>query len=31
VTASIAASMPEIDDDDLKQALARLGAAVRRR
>ena len=29
-TARIAASMPEIDDDDLRQALARLGAAVKR-
>jgi len=28
--ARIAASMPEIADDDLRQALARLGAAVRR-
>jgi len=28
--ARIAASMPEIADEDLKQALARLGAAVRR-
>jgi hypothetical protein len=29
-TARIAASMPEIADDDLRQALARLGAAVKR-
>jgi len=28
--ADIAASMPEITDDELRQALARLGAAVRR-
>jgi hypothetical protein len=28
--ARIAASMPEIADEDLKQALARLGAAVKR-
>lgn len=30
-TANIAASLPEIADDDLRQALARLGAAVRQR
>ncbi len=29
-TSRIAATMPEIADDDLKQALARLGAAVKR-
>jgi hypothetical protein len=29
-TARIAASMPEVADDDLRQALARLGAAVKR-
>jgi hypothetical protein len=30
-TARMAASLPEIADEDLRQALARLGAAVRRR
>jgi len=30
-TAHIAASLPEIADDELRQAVARLGAAVRRR
>ncbi|HWM82470.1 MAG TPA: DciA family protein [Pseudolabrys sp.] len=30
-TARIAASLPAIDDDDLRQALARLGAAVKRK
>jgi hypothetical protein len=30
VTAEIAASLPEMTDDDLRQALARLGAAVRK-
>ena len=29
--ARIAASLPEIEDDDLKAALARLGAAVKRK
>jgi hypothetical protein len=29
-TAHIAANLPEIADDDLKQALARLGAAIKR-
>ncbi len=28
--ARIAASMPEVEDDDLRQALARLGAAIKR-
>ena len=31
VTADIAASLPEMVDEDLRQALARLGAAVRKR
>ena len=31
VTARIAASLPEIADDDLRQALARLGAAIKRK
>ena len=30
VTADIAASLPEMADEDLRQALARLGAAVRK-
>jgi hypothetical protein len=30
VAARIAAGMPEITDDDLRGALARLGAAVKR-
>ena len=30
-TARIAASLPEIEDDNLKEALARLGAAVKRK
>jgi hypothetical protein len=29
-TARIAASLPSIEDDDLRQALARLGAAIKR-
>jgi hypothetical protein len=31
VTARIAASLPEIADEDLRQALARLGAAIKRK
>jgi hypothetical protein len=31
VTASIAATMPEVEDEALKQALARLGASIKRK
>ena len=31
VAARIAASLPAIEDDDLRQALARLGAAIKRK
>jgi hypothetical protein len=31
VTARIAASLPEIENEDLRQALARLGAAIKRK
>lgn len=31
VTARLAAGMPEVEDDDLRQALARLGASIKRK
>lgn len=31
LTARIAATLPQVDDDDLRQALARLGAAIKRK